>query len=177
MQSDVALVEDMMHIRPFLAEDAERIKAITVETFTGVSIDYFIEEKFGRLGNTWQDRKARSIDEDIRANPEGIFIAVEETGEVIGYITTRIDRTSLLGWIPNIGVRPDRKGEGIGMSLMRQALAYLQETGMTHVKIETLEPNQIGSQFYPQVGFQEVVRQIHYVMQLPGDPDVSDRSA
>lgn len=108
-----------MDIRPFLTEDAERIKQITVETFTGVAIDFFIEQQFGRLGNGWQERKARSIDDDIRANPDGIFVAVEETGEILGYITTRIDQTSLLGWIPNIGVCTDRKGQGIGMMLMR----------------------------------------------------------
>lgn len=165
-----------MDIRPFLTEDAERIKQITVETFTGVAIDFFIEQQFGRLGNGWQERKARSIDDDIRANPDGIFVAVEETGEILGYITTRIDQTSLLGWIPNIGVCTDRKGQGIGMMLMQRALAYLQQAGMTHAKIETLEPNHVGSQFYPQVGFEEVVRQIHYVIRLPGDQETSEHA-
>src|SRR4029079_11836257 len=94
-----------------------------------------------------------------------------DDGAVLGYITTRVDRDSRLGWIPNIGVRPELKGRGIGMQLMQYALAYLRHAGMTHVKIETLEPNQIGSRFYPQVGFQEVVRQIHSVMRVLTDDE------
>lgn len=160
-----------MRIRPWRPEDTEEIKRITVETFVGVAIDYYIEQQFGRLGNDWQARKARTIDEDIQANPEGVLVAEADDGTVIGYITTRVNHESLLGWIPNMGVRPELKGQGIGKQLMQQALAYLQAAGMTHVKIETLEPNQIGSHFYPQVGFQEVVRQIHYVMRLPTDDD------
>src|SRR5262249_36590505 len=167
----------LMQIRPWRPEDSDELKRITVETFVGVAIDYYIEQQFGRLGNDWRERKARSIDEDIRANPAGVFVAGGEDGAVLGYITTRVDRDSRLGWIPNIGVRPELKGRGIGMQLMQHGLAYLRRAGMTHVKIETLEPNQIGSRFYPQVGFQEVVRQIHYVMRLPCDDDVSEPAA
>ena len=163
-----------MQIRAWHPEDTDELKRITVETFIGVAIDYYIEQQFGRLGNDWRERKARSIDEDIRANPDGVFVAVGDDGTVLGYITTRVDRDSHLGWIPNIAVRPELKGRGIGMQLMQHALAYLCQAGMTHVKIETLEPNQIGSRFYPQVGFQEVVRQIHYVMRIPTNDDVSE---
>ena len=158
-----------MQIRPWRPEDTEDIIRITVETFVGVAIDYYIEQQFGRLGNDWRARKARAIREDIQANPAGVLVAAGDDGSVLGYITTRIDHDSRLGWIPNIGVRPELKSHGIGTQLMQAALAYLERAGMTHVKIETLEPNQIGAQFYPKVGFREVVRQIHYVMPLPSD--------
>jgi ribosomal protein S18 acetylase RimI-like enzyme len=158
-----------MQIRPWRTEDTEEIVRITVETFVGVAIDYYIEQQVGRLGNDWQARKARAVREDIQANPAGVLVAEDDDGSVLGYITTRVDHDSQLGWIPNIGVRPELKSHGIGAQLMQAALAYLRQAGMTHVKIETLEPNQIGARFYPQVGFKEVVRQIHYIMAFPSD--------
>lgn len=160
-----------MRIRPWQTDDTEAIVRITVETFVGVAIDYYIEQQVGRLGNDWQARKARAIRDDIETNPAGVLVAEGDDGSVLGYITTRVDYDSRLGWIPNIGVRPELKSHGIGAQLMRAALAYLRQAGMTHVKIETLEPNQIGARFYPQAGFKEVVRQIHYVMALPADDD------
>jgi ribosomal protein S18 acetylase RimI-like enzyme len=152
-----------MIIRRWCPGDTEMLKQITVEAFVGVAIDYHIEQKFGPLGNDWRARKAKHIDADIATHPEGVFVA-EEDGQLLGYITTRIDPESRMGWIPNIAVRPDLKSRGLGKQLMAYGLDYLQQVGMTHVKIETLAVNEIGSRFYPQMGFQEVIRQIHYVL-------------
>jgi len=37
---------------------------------------------------------------------------------------------------------------------------------MTHAKIETLAQNAVGCHLYPSVGFEEVARQVHFVMAL-----------
>src|SRR4051794_4266898 len=155
-------------IRPWRSEDTDELKRITIDVFGGVSIEYYIEQKFGRLGNDWTTRKARDIDDDVRINPTGVFVAEDDAGTILGYITTRVDHESGLGRIPNIAVRAGIKGQGLGKVLMEHALRYFHEQGMTHVKIETLAPNEIGTRFFPQMGFEEVVRQIHYVMRLPG---------
>lgn len=154
-----------MNIRPWAPGDTEGIKQITAESFVGVAIDYHIEQRFGKLGNDWRARKAKHMDADVEANRAGVFVA-DEDGTILGYITTRLDHESGLGWIPNIAVRPDLKSRGLGKQLMEHALEYFRQSGMTHVKIETLAVNEIGSRFYPQMGFEEVVRQIHYVMDL-----------
>lgn len=154
-----------MQIRTWRPADTEELKRITIEAFQSVSIDYHIQQKFGPLGNDWSVRKARHIDEDIAANPDGVFVA-EEDGVILGYITVRLDRESGLGRIPNLAVKAGLRGRGLGKRLMEHALDYLRAQGMTHAKIETLANNEIGSRFYPQMGFQEIVRQIHYVADL-----------
>lgn len=159
-----------MQIRPWSPADTEALKRITVEAFVGVAIDHHIEQMFGLLGNDWKARKAKHIDADVTAHPDGVFVA-EENGEVLGYVTTRIDHESRMGWIPNIAVQPELKSRGLGKQLMEYALDYFRQVGMTHVKIETLAVNNIGSRFYPQMGFKEVVRQIHYVMDLAETPE------
>ena len=140
--------------------------------FENVSIDANIERKFGRFGDRdWKWRKARHIDDDARIHPEGVFVA-ETDGRVVGYITSRVDHESKIGWIPNLSVLPEMQGRGIGRALMEHCLTYLRGAGMKLAKIETLLQNDIGSTFYPSVGFEEVARQIHYAMPLTSDSPV-----
>ena len=77
-----------------------------------------------------------------------------------------MDKEAGLGLIPNLAVRADRRGSGLGRRLIEHALAWFRTLGLTHAKIETLEQNPIGQHLYPACGFQEVARQIHYVMKL-----------
>jgi len=155
-----------MHIRPYRPEDRETLKAITARTFASVSIDGNIEKQFGLLNGTdWAWRKARHIDGDCDAQPDGILVAAEE-GRIIGYITTRLDSATKLGWIPNMAVEVGHQGCGVGRQLIEAALDFFRRNGMTHAKIETLDQNPVGQKLYPSCGFKEVARQVHYVMKL-----------
>jgi ribosomal protein S18 acetylase RimI-like enzyme len=153
-------------VRTYKPEDLDKIKEITVICFEGVSIDHNIEKTFGQFAETdWKARKAAHMDEDAAVNPEGIFVW-EENGEVIGYITTRLFPDALIGQIPNISVLPGHQGKGIGKALMKAAFDYFDAQGMKVAKIETLDQNDVGQNFYPSTGFKEVARQIHYAMPL-----------
>ena len=155
-----------MRIRLFRPEDLDTIRALTITAFEAVSIDRNIEKQFGMIhGHDWRWRKARQIDEDVACSSGTVFVA-EADGKVIGYITTRSDRDSGMGHIPNLAVAAEARGQGLGRQLIQHALAFLRGQGMTHVKIETLDQNDIGRHLYPSCGFQEVARQIHYVTQL-----------
>ncbi len=156
----------MATIRKFRESDREALKEITAECFENVSIDANIERALGKIrGRDWRWRKKRHIDADIAANAGGIFVA-EDAGRPIGYITTVLDPEAGIGRIPNLAVLPEYRGQGLGRRLIETALDYLREQGMEIAKIETLAQNEIGSRFYPKMGFQEVARQIHYVMRL-----------
>ncbi|MEZ4862325.1 MAG: GNAT family N-acetyltransferase [Caldilineaceae bacterium] len=178
-----------MQIRKFQASDREPIKVITAICFEGVSVDHAIEQRHGLVnGHDWRYRKVRHIDSDIAANADGIFVAVVQdaptaeslvqgveeveplqaqmTEQVIGYITTRIDHDTLIGGIPNLGVLPAYRGQGIGRKLIETAIAYAKAQGMAFVRIETLAHNAIGQTLYPSCGFVEVARQVHYVLPL-----------
>ena len=157
-----------MTIRPYQEADLDRLKEITVISFDGISIDQNIQRLHGIIaGKEWHWRKERHIDGDVQSNREGIFVA-EEDGEVVGYITTRIDSDSKIGHIPNFAVLPEHQKKGIGMKLIETAFRYLIDSGMEYVRIETLDQNAIGMHFYPKLGFQEVARQVHFVMPLEG---------
>jgi ribosomal protein S18 acetylase RimI-like enzyme len=153
-------------IRSFRESDREKIREITAKAFDGVSIDQNIERLFGPIGGKrWYERKIKDIDDDCDVNPEGVFVA-EIEGEVVGYITTRVDREAKIGRIMNFAVMPGYQGQGIGTKLMDKALGYLKGKGMELVRIETLEQNEICMRYYPKLGFQEIARKIYYVMRL-----------
>jgi GNAT superfamily N-acetyltransferase len=160
-----------MPIRPYRPADLEALRRLTVAAFAGVSIDHNIEKHFGVIaGHGWRWRKARHIDDDAAASPEGIFVA-EEGGEIVGYVSTRVDAEAGIGAIPNLAVAAGARGRGLGRRLIEHALDYFRSRGLALAKIETLDQNPVGRHLYPACGFQEVARQIHYVRELkPGEP-------
>ena len=153
-----------MKIRRYRPSDLEPLKTITAICFDGVCIDQNIEQLYGLIhGKDWRWRKKRHIDADAAINAGGIFVA-EEDGQIVGYISTRIDPATKVGGIPNFAVLPAYQQRGIGSRLLEEAVAYLAAEGMRYARIETLAQNDVGANFYPKFGFQEVARQVHYVM-------------
>jgi len=157
---------DTIAFRTFRESDRARLKQLTVDSFTHVSIDKNIEDVFGLLNGTdWKTRKASHIDDDIASNAEGVLVA-EIDGTIVGYITVVLNYNTKLGRIPNMAVDETYRGRGIGAKLIEAAHEYMRANGMTHGKIETLDQNAVGQHLYPKMGYVEVARQIHYVVKL-----------
>jgi len=155
-------------IRIYRPADLEAIKRLTVDSFAGVTLEQNVEQKLGELhGHDWRWRKARHIDEDVQAHPAGIFVAVTPAdGPIIGYITTRIDRDTGKGRIPNLAVASQYRGQGLGRQLIEHALDYFRAEGLVYAMIETMAQNDIGNHVYPACGFVEVARQVHFARRL-----------
>lgn len=153
-------------IRAYRPEDIDRLKELTIESFTGVSLEHNVEEALGILhGHDWKWRKARHIDEDVEKHPQGIFVA-EWQGAIIGYVTTRIDHESGQGRIPNLVVDQAFRGHGLGRLLIETALDYFRSEHLSYAMIETMAQNAIGNHLYPSCGFVEVARQVHFARKL-----------
>ncbi len=155
-----------MEIRRYRPSDLETLRELTAICFDGVCIDQNIENLYGQIhGKDWRWRKKRHIDDDAEINAAGILVA-EVDGQIVGYISTRVDPSSRIGGIPNFAVLPEFQQRGIGRRLLEEAVAYLAAQGMTYARIETLDQNDVGAHFYPDFGFEEVARQIHYIMPI-----------
>jgi len=155
-----------MKIRLYQPSDLDELKRMTVEGFEGIAIDQNVERALGVVGkHDWRWRKARHVDEDVAANPDGVFVA-EEDDKALGYISTRLDREAGKGRIPNLAVDKAAQGRGIGRQLIGHALDYFRREGMAFAMIETMANNPIGQHLYPSCGFVEAGRQIHYAVKL-----------
>lgn len=153
--------------RVFRPDDLPRLQEITALTFGPVSIDRNLEERFGAFGpSDWESRKLAAIALDCELQPDGVFVAVDDHDRPLGFVTTRLQPASAIGWIPNLAVDPACQGQGLGRALLERALAFLKESGMELAKIETLEQNPIGQHLYPSLGFEEVARQVHFARRL-----------
>src|SRR5687767_5086327 len=98
-------------IRPYRPTDLTRLQEITAQTFGPVSIDRNMEQllgPFGAAGGGWQARKLAAIADDCQTQPDGVFVAEDVAGDgrVVGYVTTRLNQVSSIGWIPNLAVDP-----------------------------------------------------------------------
>ncbi len=156
-----------MQIRLYKNCDVDELKRLTVEGFEGIAIDQNTEKALGIVGeHDWRWRKSRHVDEDIAANPAGVFVAVDDADVVLGYISTRIDREARKGRIPNLAVDKTQRCQGIGRTLIQHALEYFRQEGMDFAVIETMANNPVGQHLYPSCGFVEVGLQIHYAMKL-----------
>jgi len=155
-----------INIRPFQPVDLIRLREITLASFGGVALDQLLEQKLGcwdELG--WKARKAGQIADDCASNPGGVFVA-ERAGQILGYITTRVDRPNSRGRIPNMAVTEEARGLGLGRRLVLHALDYFRGQGLKIAQIETMASNEAGQHLYPSCGFEEVARQVHYAMKL-----------
>tara|TARA_B100000029_G_scaffold454770_1_gene481508 strand:- start:769 stop:1365 length:597 start_codon:yes stop_codon:yes gene_type:complete len=160
-----------VRVRPFESGDLETVKAITVEAFSGVSIDEAAEHVFGAVnGRDWKWRKARHIDADVARDVDGILVVESPAGEVIGYITTWQDLEAGIGYIPNLAFVPEWRGRGLGRMLIERALDRFRANGLACAKIETLAQNEVGHHLYTSIGFQEVARQVHFFADLTNAP-------
>jgi ribosomal protein S18 acetylase RimI-like enzyme len=154
-----------MNIRPFREEDRQALKQITTASFRAASVHGILEGRYGQLReSSWAERKCLEIDADIAAEAEGVLVAEDEDGTVLGYITTTTDEECGIGRIPNLAVAPEAQGKGVGKQLINAAIERFERLGMDLIKIETLATNEVGQNLYPRFGFKEVVRQIHYIM-------------
>jgi ribosomal protein S18 acetylase RimI-like enzyme len=89
-----------------------------------------------------------------------IFVAMADT-EVCGFVAGWIDEdaanliTTLhrFGYISDISIAPDFRGQGIGRKLMNEIEAYLKEQGVTVVKVGVLAKNSGAHDFYSECGY------------------------
>ena len=155
-----------MILRPYQLSDLIAMQRIAIEGFEEVSIDRKLQQRFGVLGETdWTVRKAFSIEEDVRRDPDGAFVAIDRD-DLCGFITTWHDEQTGVGYIPNLAVSRDHQGKGIGRSLIKNAISHFKGLGLTVARIETLAYNSAGNHLYRSIGFEEIAQQIHFGMKI-----------
>ncbi|MBV6501483.1 MAG: dTDP-fucosamine acetyltransferase [Prosthecobacter sp.] len=160
------IAESPVTIRHYQPADLAVLRQITVDSFGSVALDQMLEDRLGVWnGRDWKARKADHINDDCQTHPEGCFVA-ERNGEILGYITTRLDTVNSVGRIPNLAVVEQARGLGLGRRLIHHALDYFREHGVKVAKIETMASNVIGQNLYPSCGFEEIGRQVHFAMRL-----------
>jgi ribosomal-protein-alanine N-acetyltransferase len=88
----------------------------------------------------------------------GFLVAHDETEQqpVVGYVVA--DRVATQGraggHVKDLAVHPDRRGEGIGATLLAHGLGRLGEQGVGTVKLEVRPSNEPARSLYADFGFE-----------------------
>jgi len=152
-------------IRAITAADIPAMVAITSEVFGCASMDRMAEQAVGPAAAPWQRIKGQVVANEAASNPGGCFVA-EMGGRIVGYVTTVINPLAGRGTIANLAVSAAAQGKGVGRKLIQRSLDHFRSQGLVQARIDTLESNEVGKHLYPDMGFEEVVREIHYFMRL-----------
>lgn len=86
----------------------------------------------------WETDKETQVRRHWENHPDW-FRVVEsvETGQVVGFITFRIDSGKSMGIIGNNAVAPEAQGNGIGTMMYNHALDIFREHGLKYASVTT----------------------------------------
>ena len=117
----------------------------------------------------WEAGKEAQVRRHWETYPEW-FRVVEEvaTGEVVGFITFRIDRERSLGTIGNNAVAPEAQGRGIGPMMYAATLDVFRGAGLRFASVGTgLDDGHAPARrAYEKAGFDIAVPKVTYYQRI-----------
>jgi len=87
---------------------------------------------------------------------DGLFFVAIKAGEVVGSIMAGYDGHR--GWLYSLVVRPDRRHQGIGSALVREAEQALAVRGCMKINLQIVEGNAGVKPFYEALGYALEIR-------------------
>ena len=91
------------------------------------------------------------------AKPDGIFLAAEVNGEVVGFFLGEVKHGHFglehSGWIEMFGVDPKIMGRGVGRALAQTALQHFKEQGVTEIYTAVRWDSGDLLAFFKDIGF------------------------
>ncbi len=157
-------------IRPATAEDAPRCAAIAVAAWRCVYQGWrelLGESLWERNFGDWEERKRGSVMSQLRDYPDAA-ICTEISGEVVGFLTWRLDRDRLVGEISNNAVMPPYQNRGIGTAQVRHALEVFEDEGMKAARVLTGgdDGHAPARAMYRAAGFERTIPYVEYFLEL-----------
>jgi ribosomal protein S18 acetylase RimI-like enzyme len=111
---------------------------------------------YDHLYPDWPARKAGQIAASFERAPQHILVAEDEaSGQVVGFVTYRLDPATCIGEIGNNAVDPPWQGRGLASAMYRRVLDVFRNAGMRVARVTTgLDPAHAPARAaYRRVGF------------------------
>ena len=89
-----------------------------------------------------------------RFSPDTSLIALDSVGRVCGVLVTSVISEGT-GMIPQISVRPDSQGKGLGAYMMRRYFAAARNNRLARITLSVSEQNWRAHNLYKRLGFKE----------------------
>ena len=102
---------------------------------------------------------ALSFEEIAATHP--YFVVAELDGKVVGYQFNALEDDH--GYLVRIAVHPSVSGQGVGVRLMSEAIAFFQQAHVLRIMLNTQDDNVRAHRLYEWFGFVRIM-QIGFVM-------------
>ena len=161
-----------MRIEPARPEDSARCQVIAVAAWERIHAErrrLLGEALYERLTGDWRGTKAGHVARHFEQHVDWVLVARdEEQGEIVGFVTFRLDREKLMGTIGNNAVDPARQGQGIATAMYRSTLERFRAEGMRVACVETGldEGHAPALATYRKVGFSREVPSVTLYQEL-----------
>ncbi len=156
---------DKIHIREAALADIDKIQKLYKELFM-----HMAELQPGSYRECFQDE--RFLRETIAAGDSLLLIAND--GEGFALIQEKMTEYDCLvphryAYLVDIAVTAEKRGQGIGTSMIQQAAKWARERGLEYMELSVLENNDQAMTLYTRLGFKPVSRTLRLELAPPAD--------
>ena len=149
-------VEDV-HIRAVRYEDIPIVKSIARNCY--VDSRFYFDNKFPE--EKWQAYYETWVTKSCQGGADLVLVA-EKGGEVVGYITGLIDKTTHEGIYELTGVKESARKSGVGQELFRSGLDWYVRSGIESIWVATQGRNIPTQRMIQRNGFITRSCQLYY---------------
>ncbi len=160
-------------IREAFEEDAETLAALGAETFTATFGHLYSRDNLEKFLNK---NHTAEVYRKLTADPEcGVWIAVDEAGEAVGYAVAgpctlpAPDMPANSGELARLYLRKHGQGTGLGARLLETALDFLRDR-FERVYLSVYRDNTVAQRLYERYGFVKV-HDYFYMVGDHADPE------
>ena len=130
---------DKIIVRPFQAEDLERIQDIAFEAWQPIFKGYReqIGDELFEQSRPDPNGKRKEVLLRSENSPERIIVAVDEKGNIAGFATYDLDHNRKIGIIGSNAVDKTLGLKGVGQAMYAELFRRFKESGMTAAQVTT----------------------------------------
>lgn len=137
-------------------EDEDRLVSLYLE-----EIDYHVQRapfpwRPADLAAEFRDKLARVWVGDSVEDHAPLIMVIERDGRVVGMAECYVEKTPAgrYGYLNNVAVRADQRGQGVGRALVAASLTTLAALDVQGYSLYYMLANSIARQVWPRLGFE-----------------------
>ena len=143
-----------MEIRIASKKDIKDVSRVYVDswktTYRGLVPDDYLDEL------SYESTEKRWIDFLNNKNETFIYVAINDTGEIIGFASgKRIEENNFEGELYSLYLLQECRGLGVGKQLVSAIAKHFKEKGIYSMMVWVMKQNKSGLGFYERMGGKE----------------------
>jgi len=145
-----------LEIRIASKKDIKDVSRVYVDswktTYRGLVPDDYLDEL------SYESTEKRWIDFLNNKNETFIYVAINDTGEIIGFASgKRIEENNVEGELYSLYLLQECRGLGVGKQLVSAIAKHFKEKGIYSMMVWVMKQNKSGLGFYERMGGKEYI--------------------